>query len=347
MPNIISNFDLQQCNTLAVPARARYMVETRTLEELQQVLRWYREQQSAGSLPLLVLGGGSNVVLQGDFSGLVLLMKMPGIEQIAEDDDHVWIKAGAGESWHRLVEHCMQFHCWGIENLALIPGSVGAAPIQNIGAYGVELKDIFAELTAVDIRSGIEVVFQKDACEFSYRDSVFKNRLRDRYIITSVTLKLSKHANCNISYPALASCFSATELPTPERVFTCVCEMRSSKLPDPVQIPNVGSFFKNPLVGTDIYRELLARYPNMPAFQTDQPQIKLAAGWLIDQAGWRGVERDGVAVHSAQALVLTNPGRRSGVAVLALAAEIVADVLQKFSVELEMEPGIYGEVAAA
>ncbi len=345
MLNIIPNFDLQPSNTLAVPVRGRYAAEVHSVEQLQDLLQWHRKEcVNTNSLPLLVLGGGSNVVLQGDFPGLVLLMKMSGIEQVAEDDSHVWIKAGAGEVWHRLVEYCMQFHCWGIENLALIPGSVGAAPIQNIGAYGVELKDIFAELTAVDIRSGVEVVFQKNACEFGYRDSVFKHRLRNRYIITSVTLKLSKEPTCNLSYPALAACFSADQSPTPLSIFSSVCDIRRSKLPDPAQIPNVGSFFKNPVVAAATYQQLLALNPSMPAFQTDQAQVKLAAGWLIEQAGWKGVELGGVVVHMAQALVLTNPQRLSGAAVLALAAKIVADVQTKFGVMLEMEPCVYGEV---
>ncbi len=343
MPPITPNFDLQPHNTLAVPAVARYGVAVQSLEELQAVLNWRKAHvKEQGPLPLLILGGGSNLVLRGNFEGLAIQVQLHGIEQSREDGDHIWLQVGAGQNWHGLVEYCMQFHCWGIENLALIPGNIGAAPIQNIGAYGVELKDIFAELSAVDIESGVEVIFECDACEFGYRDSVFKGRFKDRYIITSVTLKLDKHPCTNVTYPALANAFAEGEEVTPLAVFNKVCLVRRSKLPDPAVIPNVGSFFKNPVISAESCRVLQESYPGMPAFVIDQNQVKLAAGWLIDQAGWRGRSVDGIVVHQEQALVLTNPDGLPGKRVLMAADLIVADVKSRFGVALEMEPRVYG-----
>ncbi|BFM16342.1 UDP-N-acetylmuramate dehydrogenase [Maricurvus nonylphenolicus] len=344
MLNIIPNLELQPLNTMAIPALARYGVKVHSLDELGAALSWRREKQLEDDvdIPLLVIGGGSNIILRGDFPGLLVQVDLQGKEEIKETAEHIWLKVGAGENWHSLVEYSLSFHYWGLENLALIPGCVGAAPIQNIGAYGVELKDVFAELTAVDIQSGVEVVFEREACEFGYRDSVFKQRLKDRYIITSVTLKLSKNPTQYIEYPALASALSDCENITPEAVFEAVCRVRRSKLPDPALTPNTGSFFKNPIVDSTTYQRLHNEYANMPAYVVDQQTVKLAAGWLIDKAGWRGKELEGIVVHKDQALVLTNPKRLPGSAVLAAAEQIASDVKAKFGVQLEMEPRVYG-----
>jgi UDP-N-acetylmuramate dehydrogenase len=344
MLNIIPNLDLQPLNTMAIPAVARYGVKVHSLDELSAALSWRREKQieDKADMPLLVVGGGSNIILRGDFPGLLVQMDLQGKEEVKETDEHIWLKVGAGENWHSLVEYCLGFHYWGLENLALIPGSVGAAPIQNIGAYGVELKDVFAELTAVDIQSGVEVVFEREACEFGYRDSVFKQRLKDRYIITSVTLKLSKTPTQYIEYPALASALSDEENITPEVIYEAVCRVRRSKLPDPAVIPNTGSFFKNPIVDSATHQRLHKVYADMPAYAVDQQSVKLAAGWLIDRAGWRGREVEGVVVHKDQALVLTNPKRLTGQAVLEAAEQIASDIKAKFGVQLEMEPRVYG-----
>lgn len=351
-PTMMPSASLQSLNTLAVPATAEFLGRVTSVEQLRAALSWWQEHKKHQStaLPVMALGGGSNVVLAGDLPGLVLQIDIQGREVIAEDDDYVWLKVGAGENWHKLVEFCMNFHYWGLENLALIPGSVGAAPIQNIGAYGVELCDYFYELSAVEIKSGLSVTFDKVACRFGYRDSVFKQKLQDRYIITSVTFKLRKEPAVVCEYPALQQYFLkqaeagaeyGAELPSPHRVFDAVCAIRQSKLPDPAEIPNVGSFFKNPVVTQAKYDTLLSQYEGLVAYPAPDGQLKLAAGWLIDRAGWRGYQQGLVGVHKNQALVLINPGHASGAEILILAKKIQDDILSKFGLLLEVEPRIY------
>lgn len=339
MPLYLPNFDLLPYNTLGVPVRAHYYVSVVDEDELREALAYSRQEK----LPILVLGGGSNIVLRDDFLGLVIHIRLSGKNLLQEDHAYIWLRVAAGENWHQLVEYCLDYHYWGLENLSLIPGSVGAAPIQNIGAYGVELKDVFEELTAMDIRSGIQVTFSKDACEFGYRDSIFKGRLRDHYVITAVTFKLRKQPQLELSYPALRDALSgnAADAITPRQVSQRVCEIRRSKLPDPVQIPNVGSFFKNPVISTEHYQSLKSSYPELIAYPVSEEQVKLAAGWLIDNAGWRGQQDGPVAVHAQQALVLTNPGHAKGSAVIALAEKIQTSVFEKYGVTLEPEPRFY------
>lgn len=344
-PAMMPAMDLASFNTLGVSARAAYFCRVDCLAALNGALAWRKEQQALHTepLPIMALGGGSNIVLAADFPGLVVSVDIGGRELIEEDDDYVWLRVGAGESWHQLVEYCMGFHYWGLENLALIPGSVGAAPIQNIGAYGVELCDYFAELTAVEIASGISVTFDRDACHFGYRDSIFKGKMLDRYIITSVTFKLRKTPAVVCDYPGLEQYFSdiGVSSPSPQQIFDAVCEIRSSKLPAPVEIPNVGSFFKNPVVGQAQYESLQARYPGLVGFALDSGQVKLAAGWLIDQAGWRGKRVGPVGIHDRQALVLVNTDGGTGADVLGLAELIRRDIFDRYGVQLEIEPRVY------
>ncbi len=331
--------DLQALNTLAVPARARYFTEVTDLSALTAALALARDR----ALPLLLLGGGSNLVLADDFPGLVIRMALRGRELMAEDSDHYYLKVAAGEDWPALVEYCLDKGYWGLENLSLIPGSVGAAPIQNIGAYGVELCQRFDSLEALDRVTGSRHRFSADDCRFGYRDSVFKSDWQDRYVIVSVTLKLRRQPQLVLSYPALQQALA--DVPdaqlTPRRVADSVCAIRRSKLPDPLQIPNVGSFFKNPVVDEARYRRLMEQYPDMVAFPLGDGRFKLAAGWLIEKAGWKGREKHGVAVHRDQALVLTNSGREPGAKVLALARDIADSLAQIYSVKLEIEPRIY------
>lgn len=331
--------NLQAHNTLAVPARARYFAEADDIPSVRAALEFARAQ----ALPLLILGGGSNIVLGDDFPGLVLQVGLLGRELIAEDDHYYYLRVAAGENWVQLVDYCLQRGYWGLENLSLIPGSVGAAPIQNIGAYGVELCELFWELEAVAVDSGEQVRFDRQACEFGYRDSVFKGRLRDRYLITSVTLKLHREPQLNLSYPALREALAdqPAEQLTPAQVSRAVCAIRRSKLPDPAVVPNVGSFFKNPLVTVEQYQSLQEDWPDLVAFPVDDRRVKLAAAWLIDRAGWRGYREGPVAVHHSQALVLTNEGHGSGAMVLALAAKIADSIWQKYRVQLEFEPRVY------
>lgn len=342
---IIHGADLKPYNTLGVAVTADYFVEVKSLDDLARVLTWRKQQtlDADKSIPILVLGGGSNLVLAEDFHGLVIKMAIVGKELIREDDQHVWLRVGAGENWHDWVSYCMSFHYWGLENLALIPGSVGAAPIQNIGAYGVELRDVFAELSAVEIASGVSINFDRDACRFGYRDSIFKQRFLDRYIITSVTFKLPLTFLPKVTYPALQQYFAQHDInePSPQQVFDAVCDIRASKLPDPQAIPNVGSFFKNPVVTAEHFVELQQQYPAIVGYP-DAQGIKLAAGWLIDQAGWRGQQQGRVAVHDRQALVLVNPDAGSGRDILELARSIQADIQSRYGVRLEIEPRVYG-----
>lgn len=348
MPLVQTDVDMSPYNTLAVSAKAAYFCEVDSETALTGILKWWKEQQKFRDLPLplMPLGGGSNIVLADDYDGLVIRVMITGRDLIEEDDESLWVKVGAGENWHNWVEYCMGFHYWGLENLALIPGNVGAAPIQNIGAYGVELCDYFSELTAIEIASGIPVIFDRDACKFGYRDSVFKQRLRDKYIITSVVFKLRQQPALSYDYPALQDYFQNRQIaePTAHQLFDAVCDVRTSKLPDPSEIPNVGSFFKNPVVPESQYLELRERFNDLVGYpaETQQDQhYKLAAGWLIDHAGWKGHQAGNVGVHDRQALVLTNQGG-TGEQVLALAQTIQADILQRFGVTLEIEPRVYG-----
>lgn len=339
MPLFLPHFNLQKHNTLAVPAVADWFVSITNDTELREALAWARER----SLPLLVLGGGSNLVLRDDFHGLVIHIRSQGKILAAENEQYVWLQVAAGENWHQLVEYTLAEGLFGLENLSLIPGSVGAAPIQNIGAYGVELCDVFAELSAMEIASGLSVTFTAESCHFGYRDSIFKNALNGKYIITQVTLKLSREPRLVLDYPALREELKAIPMDqlTPEKVSEAVIAIRRSKLPDPANMPNAGSFFKNPIVDGPEYQRLIAAYPDLVAYPQADGHFKLAAAWLIDRAGWRGRQLAGAAVHEYQALVLTNPQRLPGSAVLALAGHIVQSVEEQFGVTLEMEPRVY------
>ena len=334
----LPHFNLQNYNTFASPVCADFFVSVKDEAELIAALKFSKEN----NLSLLVLGGGSNIVLHDDFPGLAIHIQLMGKEWVREDAEYVYIKAAAGENWSDFVDYCLDEQYWGLENLSLIPGNVGAAPIQNIGAYGVELKDVFSELTALEIKSGLPITFTAEACQFGYRDSVFKDALKDQFIITSVTFKLTKMPALKIHYPALRDALANTpsENITPELVSQTVCDIRRSRLPDPGIIPNVGSFFKNPIVSTSTLSVIQQTFPNVVAYPVDGNSVKLAAGWLIDRAGWKGFSK-GAAVHEQQALVLTNPQRLRGSAVLEVAELIKASVLSKFGVELEQEPRNY------
>ena len=336
---IQSDIDLQPYNTMTIAARARYFCSVTSLDQLREALDYARDR----ALPILPLGGGSNIVLTGDFPGLALHLGLRGLE-IEETDTAVSIRAAAGENWHQLVMRTVESGYGGLENLALIPGNIGAAPIQNIGAYGVELKDHFEQLTAMEIATGELHTFSASECAFGYRDSLFKGVAKDRYLICEVVLKLHRTWQPRVDYPALQQFFEEHQLPrdqlTPAQIAKAVIDIRNSKLPNPVEIPNTGSFFKNPVVTQDQFQALKQRHPNVVAFAAGDGW-KLAAGWLIDQAGWRGFRRDGVGVHDRQALVLVNPGHRGGQQVVDLAHEIAADIQTKFGVSLEPEPRFY------
>lgn len=336
---IETDIDLQSLNTLAIAARARHFARVKNLEQLREALQFARDRK----LPILPLGGGSNIVLTGDYPGLVIHLDMRGVE-LEKIDGATQLTAAAGENWHRLVMHTVERDLGGLENLALIPGRIGAAPIQNIGAYGVELRDTFYDLQALHIPSGELHEFSADDCRFGYRDSVFKGPARDQYIITRVRLHLPDAWRARLDYPALKQYLEEHhEGPgalAPAEIARAVIAVRTSKLPNPREIPNAGSFFKNPVVDADTYERLKHSHPDLVAFAVGE-HWKLAAGWLIDRAGWRGRRRDGVGVHDRQALVLVNPGRGTGAQVTGLAREIADDIRGKFGVELEPEPRYY------
>ena len=334
---------LKAHNSLALQASASAMVLVSTPSELTQALDWSRSQ----GLPVLPLGQGSNVVFAGDVEALILRQQRADVQILSEKDQEVALRVAAGTDWHSLVSKTLEQRLYGLENLALIPGTVGAAPIQNIGAYGIELAPFVLAVHAIEIASGKRLELSRDECAFGYRDSVFKQELRDEVIITAVDLRLRKSSEPNVSYPALRAELESAGVtkPTPEDVFTAVVKVRSKRLPDPAQEPNAGSFFKNPVLARGQVDTLLAEYSQMPVFVLPDERVKVPAAWLIDQAGWKGQRQDGVGVHSGHALVLVNHGSDSGKALLKLAADIVASVKQRFDISLEIEPRIYGAVA--
>lgn len=342
--NFQENKSLQRMNTLAVPAFTHWFCEVKTEAELQQALTFCKEKQCE----VLILGGGSNVVLADHFNGLTIKINILGLVVEKETEEHVFLSVMAGENWHDTVMHCVANNWHGIENLALIPGSVGAAPIQNIGAYGVELVQSFSYLEAVDVVTGETLHFDQSECRFDYRDSVFKGELKDKVIITRVVLRLSKQPQWHIEYPALNSALLEYDIDdlTADVVANTVMNIRNSKLPNPVEIPNAGSFFKNPVVSAACFQRIKKQYPNVVAFAQDNQRYKLAAGWLLDNAGWKGTMLDGVGMHKDQALVLTNPNHLSSQVLLNFVEKVKADIDTKYGIKLEVEPRIFAQQSA-
>jgi len=338
---ILENYDLKSLNTFGVSAMAKFFVEIKDENEPQELFAHplFKENNK------LFLGGGSNVLLTKNFNGLVISNKLKGIEIISEDSESVMVQAMSGEIWNDLVSFAVEHNYWGIENLALIPGTVGAAPMQNIGAYGVELKDTLLNLEAYDISSGEKRIFTKDECAFGYRDSVFKNSLKDKYFISAITLKLSKTSQLNIEYKILRTYLEEHNITpkSPKDISDAVSAIRRSKLPDPKMIGNAGSFFKNVFVEEDKLQELLNKYPEMPHFKEDG-QIKISTAWLIEQCdpadgatSWKGYRVGDVGVHEKQALVLVNYGGGTGEDIKNLAGEIIRSVFDKFKIILTPE----------
>ncbi len=331
----ISDYPLRTHNTFGFDVRARLACRIETTGQLACAAR---DARVAG-LPKLVLGGGSNVVFTRDFDGVVLLVALAG-KRVAREDDKAWyVEAAAGENWHAFVAWTLAMGLPGLENLALIPGTVGAAPIQNIGAYGLEMGERFSSLRALELATGEVVEFDFDACRFGYRDSFFKREGRDRFAITSVTFRLPKAWTPRASYADVARELEARDAAaTPQAIFDAVVAVRRAKLPDPLALGNAGSFFKNPVVDAAAYEALRAKEPRIVAYAQPDGRFKLAAGWLIDRCGWKGKAIGAAAVHDRQALVLVNRGGATGADLLALARAIQADVEDRFGVHLEPEP---------
>ncbi|QQC63660.1 UDP-N-acetylmuramate dehydrogenase [Paraburkholderia ginsengisoli] len=342
----IAGYPLKAHNTFGFDVRAQFACR---IEREAQLMAAVRDPRAAG-LPRLVLGGGSNVVLSGDFAGLVLLVALRGRRVVREDNDAWYVEAAGGEPWHEFVAWTLSQGLPGLENLALIPGTVGAAPIQNIGAYGLEMCERFASLRAVELATGDVVELDAQACRFGYRDSFFKREGRDRFVITSVTFRLPKVWQPRAGYADLARELAAGGYaasagqgstgtqPTAQAIFNAVVAVRRAKLPDPLELGNAGSFFKNPVVDAARFDALKNNEPDVVSYPQADGRVKLAAGWLIDRCGWKGRAMGAAAVHERQALVLVNRGGASGAEVLALARAVQRDVLERFGVELEAEP---------
>ncbi len=335
---IIENHSLKKYNTFGIDVSARYFSVAENEDQLLDLISEYRKSRSE----LLILGGGSNLLFTKNFDGLVIKLQLPGITELEENADTVLVKAGAGVVWHELVMKCVSEGWGGVENMSLIPGSTGAGPMQNIGAYGTEIKDVFEYLEAIHIESGLVKKFNANECEFGYRSSIFKNKVKGEYIITGVALRLNKNTVLNTSYGAIENELNAMGIRNPgiRDVSNAVINIRQSKLPDPTVLGNAGSFFKNPEVDLELFEKLKISFPEIPGYPTVPGKIKLAAGWLIEQCGWKGKVVGNTGAHKMQALVLVNYGKASGSEIRDLAFNILDSVQEKFGVKLEPEVNI-------
>ncbi|MFO8054108.1 MAG: UDP-N-acetylmuramate dehydrogenase, partial [Bacteroidales bacterium] len=335
---ILENVSLKPYNTFGVEVTAHTFVKLEKEDDIHAYLDNYGMRQSK----TLVLGGGSNILFTRDFDGTVLKIDLQGVEIIREEPEHVYLKAAAGVLWDELVQFAVSHGYGGLENLSLIPGHVGAAPVQNIGAYGVEQKDYFVELEAISLREQQKRIFTAEECRFGYRDSIFKNALAKKYIITSVTYRLDKQPELRTGYGRIREELQAMDVKEPSvaDVSKAVIRIRRAKLPDTEVTGNAGSFFKNPVVSVEKHDKLKKAYPNLVSFEIDNDHYKLAAGWLIEQDGWKGKAVGHAAVHKQQALVLINLGKARGNEVLHLARMIRMSVEKKFGVKLEYEVNI-------
>ncbi|MCD4834471.1 MAG: UDP-N-acetylmuramate dehydrogenase [Bacteroidales bacterium] len=336
MLEIKENFTLKKYNTLGIDVKTRYFAEYSSVTELIDFFNLYPKQD----LPLIILGGGSNVLFTKDFEGYVLHPDIKGIEIIDDSDDFVKIRVGAGEDWDELVDYCVDRNWGGIENLSLIPGNVGTCPIQNIGAYGVEVKDVITEVETLEVDSLKVFSFKNEECQFAYRDSIFKHKLKGKHIINYVTLQLNKQPVFKLDYGNLNEELGKYNEINIKNIRQAVINIRESKLPKPEDIGNAGSFFKNPVVQNYKADELKKSYPEMPIYIQGNELIKIPAGWLIEKAGWKGKSIGRAGVHNKQALVIVNHGGATGQEILYLAQEIQKSVKEKFGIELEMEVNV-------
>jgi UDP-N-acetylmuramate dehydrogenase len=339
MPVIQHQVDLQPYNTFGIKALAKHFTSINSQKETLDLL----QSEVFKTEKHIFLGGGSNILLTKDFDGLVVRVALKGITTIKEDDNTITLKVGAGERWHDFVMYCVERDFGGIENLSLIPGTVGAAPMQNIGAYGVEIKNNIELVEAIEVSSGVVKNFTNTACKFGYRESIFKQELKDKYLISSVTLTLSKQNHrYTISYGAIEDTLKQQGIKdvSIKAISDAVISIRRSKLPDPARIGNAGSFFKNPSIHADLYDFLKKNFPSMPSFPSENNMIKIPAGWLIEQCGWKGKTFNNIGVHKDQALVLVNYGGGRGEEIWKLAMEIQQSVQEKFNVMLQPEVNV-------
>jgi UDP-N-acetylmuramate dehydrogenase len=341
---IEQNKSLRSLNTFGIDAAAKYFTEIRSVEEFKEFAgdrRFSREKK-------LVLGGGSNILLTGDFDGWVVKNAIPGVSVVSETATEVIVKAGAGESWHDLVMGCIEKNYGGIENLSLIPGLTGAAPIQDIGAYGVELKDTFHELEAIEISSGAPAKFSAGECAFGYRDSIFKHKFQGQFLIISVSIKLKKlsasenHYRFQTEYGDVRRTLDEMKIQdlSLKAVSDAICRIRRAKLPDPKELGNAGSFFKNPSISQAQFKMLASQYSKMPHYPQQDGTVKVPAGWLVEECGWKGKTVGRAGSHKTQALVLVNYGGATGKEILELSQAISRSVKEKFGIELSPEVNI-------
>jgi UDP-N-acetylmuramate dehydrogenase len=332
--NIQKNVSLKEFNTFGIDQKAKFFVQVSSLEDVRDALK---EAQKAG-LPIFILGGGSNILLTQDVEALVIKVNIKGYQVLKEDADHVWVQVGAGEVWHEFVQKAIASNWAGVENLSLIPGTVGASPMQNIGAYGVEIQEVFDHLQAVDIDTFELITFDHSQCQFGYRESIFKNKAKGKYVIVQVTFKLNKTPSYNIEYGAIQS--TLTELGinalSIEAIGKAVIYIRQSKLPDPKVIGNAGSFFKNPTVSVSKFLHLKTLYPDIPGF-ANETGMKIPAAWLLEQAGWKGKTFGKIGVHKQHPLVLVNYGGGQGSEIKQLSVTIQKDIENKFGILLTPE----------
>lgn len=334
---VLRNFSLKDYNSFGIDVRAEKFISIDNIEDLHSILK------KSYSSELFILGGGSNMLLTGDIHKTVIHIALKGKEIISENEDEVIIQSAAGENWHELVQWTLQNNFGGLENLSLIPGNVGTAPIQNIGAYGVELKDTFVSCKTLNIQTLEEKEFSLKECDFDYRNSVFKNELKGQYIITSVKFRLTKKDHIlHTDYGAITSELEKKGISSPsiQEISDAVIEIRRSKLPDPKEIGNSGSFFKNPIITSKHFEKLKVNFPEIPSYQISKNEIKVPAGWLIDKSGFKGYREGDAGVHKNQALVLVNYGEASGEQILSLARKIQKTIKEKFDIELEAEVNI-------
>jgi UDP-N-acetylmuramate dehydrogenase len=331
--NIQQNISLKKYNTFGIDAIAKQFITANSIKELQEII--------TNKNDIFLLGGGSNMLLTSNISKLVVHLNLKGIIVNDTAKNEVFVTAEAGENWHDFVIWCISQNYGGLENLSLIPGNVGASPIQNIGAYGVEIKDTFHQLEAIEIETGKIKTFDKEACNFGYRNSVFKNELKGKYIIVNVTFKLTKNKHqLNISYGAIKNYLNDIEHPTLKEISDAVISIRQSKLPDPKEIGNSGSFFKNPVISKMDFDKLQKKYPEIPSYIVSESEIKIPAGWLIEQCGFKGKRFGEAGVHKNQALVLINYGNATGKEIFKLAQKIQETVKKTFNIDLEIEVNI-------
>jgi UDP-N-acetylmuramate dehydrogenase len=339
MTQIEENKDLRALNTFGFRVKAKFFTTIHSKEELHELIHsdlYQREER-------LILGGGSNILFKRDYDGLVIKVDLKGITVVSQTEDSLLLQVASGEVWHELVLHCVKNNWGGIENLSLIPGLVGAAPIQNIGAYGTEIKNMITQVEAIDLKTGLTKLFTNEECCFGYRESVFKNALREKYFISSITLTLTKkNHRLNTSYGAIHETLSSMniEQPTIKSISDAVIAIRQSKLPDPRVIGNAGSFFKNPSITVNHYQSLQKTNTTIPSYPSANQEVKVPAGWLIEQCGWKGKKINHVGVHPKQALVLVNYGDGKGEDVFDLAVKITSSVKEKFNIELTPEVNI-------